>query len=135
MGEAPPVRVVAAVIERDGLVLLCQRRPTDRHPGKWEFPGGKVEPGETTEECLRRELREELDVEAVAGLILGETRHDYEDLSVDLVFVAVSSISREPRNLCFAEVRWVPLESLVSYDLLEADREMASRLSLGGVRL
>lgn len=125
------VRVVAAVIRRDGDVLLCRRRLTDRHPGKWEFPGGKLEPGESIEQCLRRELREELDVDARAGATLWETRHDYGDLCVDLTFVAVSAIDREPRNLCFAEVRWVRLEAIESYDLLEADRDMASRLRHG----
>ena len=126
------VRVVAAVILRDGEVLLCQRRATDRHPNKWEFPGGKVESGESIEDCLRRELREELDIEAVAGAALWNTQHDYGDLCVDLTFVAVSRIDREPRNLCFADMRWVPLEALESYDLLDADREMVARLRRDG---
>lgn len=126
------VRVVAAVIRRDDDILLCQRRPTDRHPNKWEFPGGKIEVGETVEACLRRELREELGIEAVAGSTLWQTRHDYGDLCVDLVFVAVSHFDREPSNLCFADVRWVPRQSLESFDLLDADREMASRLREAG---
>lgn len=132
MPAAPLVRVVAAVIRRDGHVFLCQRRASDRHPLKWEFPGGKIEPGESVEDCLRRELREELGVEADAGARLWSTQHDYGDLCVDLVFVAVDHIDREPSNLCFADIRWVPLESLATYDLLDADVEMAARLRRSG---
>src|SRR5258706_216356 len=101
----PAVRVAAGVLARDGRVLLCQRRPTDRHPGEWEFPGGKIEAGETATVCVRRELREELGIDAVPGDELWRTRHDYADLTVELVFVYIQAFEPEPRNLCFDDVR------------------------------
>ena len=122
------VRVAAAVMARGDRVLLCQRRASDRHPGKWEFPGGKFEDGETAAACARRELREELGIEAVAGGELWRTRHAYADLAVELVFVRIESFAPEPRNLCFADVRWVALSELESYDVLDGDRELISRL-------
>jgi 8-oxo-dGTP diphosphatase len=131
----PIIRVAAGVVVRGGEVLICQRRPTDRHPGKWEFPGGKIEPGESAAACVVRELREELDIEVTPGRELWRTRQRYSDLEVELVFVHVAPFPGQARNLCFAEVRWVALGELEGYDFLDADRAFITRLRQGEIAL
>ena len=119
--------VVAAVIERDGLVLICQRKK-GRHALKWEFPGGKVEPGEEPREALARELREELDIQAHIGKELGrsEVRHDR---LIRLRFYRVTEFSGEPQNLQFERMVWERREKLPQYDFLEGDVEFVRRLA------
>jgi 8-oxo-dGTP diphosphatase len=124
-----PVQVAAAVIVRDGRVLACQRGPEQSHPLAWEFPGGKREGGETMAECLRRELGEELGIEAEIGAELWRTEHRYPGrASVALVFFRVDRFRGEPRNLVFADIRWAALDELAGLGFLEADRELIDRL-------
>ena len=116
--------VVAAVIERDGRILICQRRRGQAHELKWEFPGGKVEVGENAEAALRRELREELAIEAVLD---GEiTRYEYAypgRAPILLIFFRVLEFRGEPRNLVFERMEWEMSERLGEYDFLEGDRD------------
>ncbi|MBU4240664.1 MAG: NUDIX domain-containing protein, partial [Actinobacteria bacterium] len=79
------MQVTAAIIERDGVVLIARRPPSGRHPGSWEFPGGKVEPGESPRECLAREMEEEVEIAVVVGEELATVRHTYHDLAIDLL--------------------------------------------------
>ena len=124
-----PVHVSAGILLRAGQVLACQRRADRSHPGKWEFPGGKREPGETMAECLRRELREELGIEADVGPELWRTEHTYPGRpTVALVFFRVDRFAGAARNLEFAEIRWVDLAGLAGLDFLDADRELIARL-------
>jgi 8-oxo-dGTP diphosphatase len=96
---------------------------------KWEFPGGKREAGETMAECLRRELREELGIDAEVGRELGRATHTYPGRPpVALVFFRVDRFAGELRNLVFADVRWVPLAGLAALDFLAADRDLIHRL-------
>ena len=126
---AGPIDVSAGILVRDGLVLACQRPADQSHPGKWEFPGGKREAGETMAECLRRELREELGIEAEVGAELWQSTHTYPGrLPVALVFFRVDRFAGEPRNLVFADIRWVDLAGLAALDFLAADRELITRL-------
>src|SRR5580700_8667605 len=100
------MNVVAAVIERDGRVLICQRK-RGRHALKWEFPGGKVEAGESSQEALARELREELAIEARIGAEVH--RHDVRygnGPMIHLLFYSVTDFSGEPVNLQFAQIVW-----------------------------
>src|ERR1700721_3138061 len=99
--------VVAAVIERDGLVLICQRRAGGRHALKWEFPGGKVEPNESPHEALARELREELAIEAriVGEPEIQEVRYGNEPV-IRLHFFRVAEFTGEPQNLQFEQIVW-----------------------------
>lgn len=122
MATVQRLQVAAGVLTRADRVLVCQRSPWDRNPGKWEFPGGKVEPGETIDQCLRRELREELGIEAEPAGELFRTSHRHEDRLLELTFLAVRRFRPEPRNLCFADLRWLEPHELDGYDFLAADR-------------
>ena len=120
--------VVAAVIERDGNVLAGQRKPGGNHPLKWEFPGGKVEPGESPEDALIRELTEELGIRArVAGEIT-RYEHQYAGRSrILLIFYRVVDFEGEPQNLDFAQLKWVRRERLADLDFLEGDVDFVRR--------
>lgn len=127
------MNVVAAAIERDGCVLICQRKAGGRHAFKWEFPGGKVEPGEEPREALARELREELAIDAHIGEELGSHEARYGDgPAIQLRFYRVTEFTGEPLNLQFERIVWEPRARLPEYDFLEGDREFVKRLAAGG---
>jgi 8-oxo-dGTP diphosphatase len=127
-----PVDVSAGVIIQNGRVLVCQRLPGERHGSKWEFPGGKRESGESIEECLRRELREELDIAAEVGELVWRTEHAYPGgAPIALSFFAVRRFRGVPVNRAFAAIRWVQVAALGALDFLEADRELVDRLARG----
>jgi 8-oxo-dGTP diphosphatase len=132
MTSAEPLLVVAGVIERSGRILIAQRRRTGRHPLKWEFPGGKVEPGEDPRRALQRELREELGIRAALGAELGryDVRYGSGPL-VRLLFYEVTSFEGEPRNLDFEQILWERRLNLAAYDFLEGDVEFVRRLAGG----
>jgi 8-oxo-dGTP diphosphatase len=116
--------VVAALIERNGLVLIAQRKRTARHPLKWEFPGGKVEPAETPEAAVTRELQEELGIRALAGPEIARYEFQYEGRwPIMLMFYRVTEFSGEPKNLDFEQIVWAPRDRLGDYDFLEGDAE------------
>ena len=124
--------VAAALILRGGDVLICQRRPDQPMALKWEFPGGKIEAGESAEQALARELDEELAIEAEIGSRVARTRHTYRSGgAVDLQFFAVHSFRGELTNRIFHDVRWVPLRDLIAYDFLAADRNLIRDLAAG----
>ena len=130
------VQVVAGVIARQDTILVCQRPIGGHHPGKWEFPGGKVEPGERLEQALNRELHEELDIDAVVGRLLWHTQHQYEGRSpFVLSFFAIPRFAGTVTNRCFAALHWVPVDGLAAMDFLEGDREFIDRLANRRVRL
>ena len=117
--------VVAAVIERDGRVLIAQRKRAGRHPLKWEFPGGKVEPDETPEKAVVRELEEELAIHVRVGAEMARYEFQYEGRwPIMLMFYRVEEFSDEPKNLDFEQILWVPRERLGDYDFLEGDAEL-----------
>ncbi len=114
--------MVAAVIERDGYILICQRKRGSRHELKWEFPGGKIESGETPQKALARELREELAIEALIGEEMADHHVQYPGgPPIHLRFYRVTAFSAEPQNLDFEEILWERRERLVSHDFLEGD--------------
>ena len=124
--------VVAALILRDQKVLICQRRPDQPMALKWEFPGGKIEAGESAEQALRRELDEELGIAADIGKQVAHTRHTYRSGSaIDLQFFVVHEFLGELTNRIFHELRWCPLRELTRYDFLAADRSLIRDLSAG----
>lgn len=130
MSEVRVVEVVAAVIERDGLILIGQRKPRGRHALKWEFPGGKVEPGETPQAALARELREELGIEAQIGDEIETYDFRYVTGAVTrLMFFRVTEFAGEPANLDFQQITWSQREHLPQYDFLEGDVDFVRRLA------
>ena len=121
--------VVAAVLMRDGKVLIGQRKRGGRHPLKWEFPGGKVVPGEDPRAALARELREELDVEAVIGEEVDSYPVSYPDgFRILLRFYRVARFQGEPRNLDFEQILWEQPERLGDYDFLAGDVAFISKV-------
>ena len=133
--------VVAALIVRPSLsrtvagerdVLICQRKPDQPMSLKWEFPGGKIEAGETSEQALARELEEELGITATIGPKVTALRHRYRNgTSVDLQFFLVTDFTGEIENRIFHDVRWSPLEELPGYDFLAADVALVRELADG----
>lgn len=130
------ITVVAGLIQRQGAVLICQRHRDGVFPLQWEFPGGKVEPGETYEEGLRRELREELGIEAEIGTALYRTRHDYPGrYTVDLIFYHVAMFHGTLHNYAFEQMRWEDPARLPAFDFLDGDAELIRLLSQGKLSL
>jgi len=122
--------VVAAVIERNGRVLICQRKRGGRHPLKWEFPGGKVEPGEDLRQALARELREELGIQARIGEKIESQEVRYgESPVIRLHFYRVGEFTGEPVNLDFEKILWEEKSLLPKYDFLEGDIRFVRRLA------
>ncbi len=116
------VRVVAAVIERDRTVLVTRRHDDAERGGLWEFPGGKVEPGEGEPDALCREIREELGCDVSVGALLARHRHRYPDLEVELAFYrCVLAGTGEPAPIGVAALAWAALGTLATYDFCEAD--------------
>lgn len=129
--------VVAALIQRDGRILICQRRRNDAFPLKWEFPGGKVKPGENPQQALARELQEELSVAVTVGPELYRTEHQYEEHAqqLQLLFFAARLESPDLMNLAFEQIQWAELARLGEYDFLAADRELIELLARGVLQL
>jgi 8-oxo-dGTP diphosphatase len=117
---------------RGGEVLIAQRRADQPMALQWEFPGGKIEAGESPEQALARELSEELGIEATVGPRVTRIRHNYRHGgAVDLQFFAVHEFSGELQNRIFNQLRWVKLEDLPEYDFLAADRGLIRDLAAG----
>lgn len=124
--------VAVALVEREGRILICQRRADQSHPGKWEFPGGKAERGEAPPEALARELMEELGIDEV----IGEERSSYEfeypgKPPLRLVFFRVLRYKGEINCSQFAAAKWVRREELHQYPFLEGDERIVSELAAG----
>ena len=135
-GASRALRVCAGVIlNRRGQILLCQRRPGGRFGLRWEFPGGKREPGEPARSCLARELREELGIGCRIGRKLLTVEHRYpEGTRVRLDFFRAHRARGRIRNLAFRQLRWVRRRSLRFFDILEADAALVRLLTRTGCR-
>jgi 8-oxo-dGTP diphosphatase len=128
----PPIDVVAGVIRReDGRLLITQRLAEDTLGGYWEFPGGKVEPGEDLKTAIQRELKEEVGLETEIGLVIHHIVHPYPDRDVRLHFFAVRIVAGEPQKLEVADLRWVAPCELLNYQFPEADRALIEQLRAG----
>lgn len=120
--------VTAAILERDGCVLLAQRSAADPLALMWEFPGGTVEQGETPEECLRREIEEELGIHVDIVAFFGESRYRDDRGEIRLRAYKVRWLSGRIRPFVHADVRWVPINELGRYDMAPADRPFVAQL-------
>jgi 8-oxo-dGTP diphosphatase len=123
--------VVAAVIERDGRVLVTLRPRGTHLEGHWEFPGGKCEAGESHAEALARELREELAVDATVGPLVHAVTHRYPARTVELHFYACTC-SGDPRPMLGQQMRWATRAELATLPFPEADADLIARLTAGG---
>jgi 8-oxo-dGTP diphosphatase len=124
--------VVAGILVRDGKILVCQRTRHQTMPMKWEFPGGKIEEGEQPRDALRRELEEELGIEATIGEEVARIRHEYKGGgAVELRFYLVTEYRGELENRIFRDLQWAKKEELPSFDFLEADLSLVSDLASG----
>ena len=127
--------VVAAIIESEGKLLVCQRRRGSNFEMMWEFPGGKKKPGETLEEALARELHEELGVQAQIGEEVHRAVHRYAELSepMELIFFVAKADANAIRNRVFEQIQWRDTRDLPGLDFLPADRELIERIASGAL--
>lgn len=121
-------KVLAAVLEENGRILIARRKITDRFGGFWEFPGGKLEPGETPEGCLSRELLEEFGVLAAIGRFIGSVRSESAGLSIELDAYEARHLQGEFELREHDEIRWVSPSELAGFDLTEPDRRLLGRI-------
>ena len=136
MTRKPSPQIVAAgVIEQDGRILIGKRKHGKHFAGNWEFPGGTVETGETPRECLRRELREELAVEAEVGDLICSSEYSYTpDWTIKLLAYRIRLASGILNLKDHEEVRWVIMSDLVNYDFSEAGKLIVEKLITGDCR-
>ncbi len=129
--------VVAGLIQSDGKLLVCQRKRGTSFGMMWEFPGGKVKPGETLEQALARELQEELGVKAGIGPEVYRTQHRYIELSepIELIFFRAALERAVVRNLVFEQIDWRTPASLPELNFLPADKELIEKLASGDLGL
>ena len=132
------ITLVAALILRDSKILVCQRRRDDTHSLQWEFPGGKIEPGESPQEALARELREELGVESTIGRELFRARHRYRENGPELqliFFQANVDRTAQLQNMVFEGFEWADPSALPRYNFLQADKEFIALLASNSILL
>lgn len=124
------LQVVAGILEREGRILICRRTAQQSHPLQWEFPGGKVEPGETPQVALARELDEELGITGADSEEMQRYEFAYPGKNpILLIFLRVTRYEGHPRNVIFEEIRWEPANRLASFDFLEGDRDFLRALA------
>jgi 8-oxo-dGTP diphosphatase len=129
------VKVTAAILEKDGRIIIAQRKRSDHLSGLWEFPGGKIEPGESPEACLARELLEEFGIDATIGEHLGSNLHHYDHISIELMaYRAVWSDGTLAMN-DHDDYRWVTVDELTGFDFSPADIPFVDLLKTGRIDL
>ncbi|MCX6900293.1 MAG: 8-oxo-dGTP diphosphatase MutT [Verrucomicrobia bacterium] len=129
MSGSAAIEVAAAIIRCGNAILIAQRRENDHLANLWEFPGGKREPGETFEQCLSRELQEELGVTARVGRLVHDVTHSYPERTVRLCFYECELLSGEPKPIHCQDCRWVLPDELRRYKFPPADDELIELLA------
>ena len=129
MEDKKIVTVAAALIRKDHRFFICQRPPHKSRGLLWEFPGGKVETGETPEEALQRECREELDVEVLPGRLFMCLTHDYPDLTVRLYLYEAEILEGLPKMLEHVDMRWITPEQIPDFEFCPADIKILQKIS------
>ena len=132
-GQLPLIPVAAGILVRGGRILICQRHHTDCYGLEWEFPGGKIREDESPQAGLRRELEEELGLEAEIGPEVYRLRHRYPDRHVEVAFFRVDGFRGEPVNRVFESIAWAEPGELAGYKFLAADRDLVQRLARGEI--
>ena len=115
------IEVTAAIINKNGRVLIAQRKAAGKLPYKWEFPGGKIESGETPEECLKREMEEEFSIDVSVGEYLGESIYHYDHGSIRLIAYRTTWNEDEIEIKAHKAIKWVKIGELKDYDFAPAD--------------
>lgn len=133
MKKSAIIQVTAAIIVKDRAVLITQRGQKDQMAGLWEFPGGKVEAGETPEACLKRELREELSMDATIGSFLGSSIYHYDHISIELMAYRAYWNGVPFKLLTHSAYQWVPPSKLAGYSFTPADLPFVRRLGSGDI--
>lgn len=128
MNTSPVIEVAAGIVFRGGKLLITQRRPEDHLGGLWEFPGGKREAGETYEECLHRELMEELGIQVEIGQLFEELTHSYPEKTVRLKFFSCRWSGGEPRVIGCHALAWIDRSELADYPFPAADARVLEQL-------
>ena len=123
-----PKRVTAAILRKDGMILIAKRQSGDAFEGKWEFPGGKIEDGETPEQCLKRELFEELCIDAIIKGLLCIVQYTYTEGSILLYAYEVAHSKGDFKLNVHDEAKWAELCDLGMYNFLEADKLIIKKL-------
>jgi 8-oxo-dGTP diphosphatase len=131
MTHDTPIPVAAAILEDAGRILIARRGPGDPMAGRWELPGGKLEPGESPRDCLRRELQEELGIETAVGAFFGTSLHRYDHVAIRLLAYRVELVAGAIRPTVHDRCLWVPRQRLGEYDFCPADRPLVARLIHG----
>jgi 8-oxo-dGTP diphosphatase len=129
--KSKPIRVTAGVIRRRGKILIARRGAGDALAGKWELPGGKIEPRETAAQCLARELKEEFDIDVRVGRKLGSNAHEYPDRIIELIFLEAEYLSGALKLHAHDKAVWVVQANLGRYDFAPADAPFVARLMEG----
>jgi 8-oxo-dGTP diphosphatase len=127
------VMVTAAILEKEGRFIIAQRKSSDHLSGKWEFPGGKIEYGETPEECLARELKEEFNIDVTIGEFLGSNVHHYDHISIELMAYRASWIGGAITMNDHKAYRWVTVDQLSKFDFAPADIPFVKMLRRGQI--
>ena len=129
------IKVTGAILAEKGLILIAKRKAGSRLAGKWEFPGGKIEPDESPEDCLIRELKEELSINIKVGSFFGDSIYHYDHLSIQLLTYQVYWVSGEIQIKVHDRIAWVPISKLDRYDFAPADDPIVEKLKNGHLRL
>lgn len=114
-------KVTAAILIKDGLILIAKRKNNDKLANKWEFPGGKIEPGETAEECLKREIQEEFKINIRVGAFFGESIYHYPHAEIQLLAYWTYWESGNIESTAHDEYKWISIGELDNYDFAPAD--------------
>ena len=122
------INVTAAILIKDGLILIAKRRASDTLSNKWEFPGGKIEAGESAEDCLVRELKEEFDINTDIEKYFGKSIYQYTDFKIKLIVYKVKWISGRIRSTSHDLYEWIKIDDIDNYDFAEADKPLVKKL-------
>lgn len=127
------IQVAAAIMTDSGRVFIAKRKPPGRMPGMWEFPGGKIEKGETPEQCLKRELYEEFGIDVIVGRHVDTSIYPYDFYTVELMAYRTRIISGDIKLNAHADMAWVKPENLGGYEFAPADIPFVDMIRRGGI--
>ncbi len=122
------IKVTGAIIQNDKNFLIGRRGKDEKSAGMWEFPGGKLEEGESPKECIKRELKEELNIDAEIGELFSSYTYNYPHVSYELFFFKVNSFSGEPVKSVHDKLKWEKLKNFYKYDFLPGDGPLIDKL-------